>query len=50
MMARMIGKHMKLIGGKGIIAIWDHSCMGSDGEWVEGDSSCGKMVGDCRIL
>ena len=45
MMAGMIGKHMKLTGGKGIIAVWIW-----EGDWAEGDSSCGKMAEDYKIL
>ena len=45
MMVGMIGQHMKLTGGKGIIAVWDLG-----GDWAEGDSRYGKMTGDCRIL
>ena len=44
-MAGMIGQHMKLTGGKR-----DHIGIASEGEWAEGDSSYGKMVGNCRIL
>ena len=45
MMAEMIGQHMGLTSAER-----DHSYTGSAGEWAEVDSSCGKMVGDCRIL
>ena len=45
MMAGMIGRHMKLTGGNGIIAV-----LHLEGDWAEGDSSCGEMAGDCRIL